>query len=67
VNRFDPNIGKYRLIPYHHFLVVDCRGPKTGRGAEVSDKKCILYFSTDFSTVTVKMRLEEEEVYTLNP
>ena len=68
VESFDPKNGKYHLlVQYTTFLVVDYRGPKTGRGAEASQHKCILYFSADFSTVTVKMRLEKEELYPLQP
>ena len=65
LNRFDPVNGKYRKVPKNDYLVVDCRGPKIGRGCKASPHRCTLYFSEDFKTCHCKMRMEEEQVFTL--
>ena len=67
VARFDPENGKYRLIPYLQYIVVDCRGPRGRSGVRAQKERCTLYFSEDFTTVVVKMRLQKEETITLNP
>ena len=58
--RFDPVNGKYRNVSTKQYLVVDCRGPKVGRGCTPNASRCTLYFSEDFQTCLCKMRLEEE-------
>lgn len=58
--RFDPNGGKYRYVPTKQYLVVDCRGPKIGKGCEPHPSRCTLYFSKNFETCVCQMREEEE-------
>lgn len=67
VARFDPQNGKYRLVPCSQFIVVDCRGPKGRSGVQAQKERCTLYFSEDFTKVVVKMRLQKEVTITLKP
>jgi hypothetical protein len=60
VGRFDPNVGKYRLVGYDDYVIVDCRGPRA-RAVKSMDERCTLYFSDDYKTVEVKMRRERAE------
>ena len=60
LGRFDPLNGKYRNVEKNDYLVVDCRGPKVGRGCQTNTSRCTLYFSSDFKRCMCKMRLEEE-------
>jgi hypothetical protein len=49
LGRFGGKSSKYRKVKTKEYYVVDCRGPKKGRGAHLEDHRCTLYFSDDFS------------------
>jgi len=60
IARFDKFNGKYSEIPSNDFLVIDCRGSKTGRGTNAMSSRCTLYFADDFKTCICKMRTKPE-------
>jgi hypothetical protein len=67
LGRFDETNGKYREVASNDLLVVDCRGPKRGRGVQPNASRCTFYFPQDFSTCVCNMRLEEQTTIALAP
>jgi hypothetical protein len=56
---FDPVTGKYRTVEQLDYIVVDCRGPKkNGKGFDLSEGRCTLYFAEDFKHCVCQMRFE---------
>ena len=47
--RFKPQTGKYRTVEAKDYLVVDCRPPKRGNGAQIAVDRCNLYFEENFT------------------
>jgi len=43
LGRFDLKNGKYRKVDMSDYVVVDCRGPKKGGGAQPSESRCTLF------------------------
>ena len=68
LGRFQPRTGKYRnLVKSNDYLVVDCRPPKRGRGANIAEDRCTLYFEENFSKCRVQMRTKPEVIIPLQP
>jgi hypothetical protein len=59
IRRFDKNDGKYRKVDMRDYMVVDCRGPMRGGGAQPSESRCTLYFAQDFKYCWCQMRTKE--------
>jgi len=67
LSRFDYEEGKYREVQTREYLIVDCRGEKGARGAEVNEARCTLYFAGNFDSCICKMRTREELELRLAP
>ena len=65
--RFDKINGKYREVEAKQYLVVDCRLPKKGRGAQIDPNRCTLDFEDNYTRCRVRMRCEDEESVNLVP
>lgn len=65
--RFEPRTGKYRNVQARDYLVVDCRPPKRGRGAQIAVDRCNLYFEDNFTKCRVQMRTKPEIIISLQP
>ena len=59
IARFDKMEGKCRKVEMKDYIVVDCRGPKEGRGVHREESRCTLYFSKDFKKCLCQMRQKE--------
>jgi hypothetical protein len=62
-----PHTGKYRNVEAKDYLVVDCRPPKRGNGAQIAVDRCNLYFEENFTKCRVQMRTEPEQMVSLQP
>lgn len=56
LSRFGDKSGKCRKVKTKDCCVVDCRGPKKGRGTHFEDHRCTLHFRRTFRLVIVKLR-----------
>ena len=65
--RFKPRTGKYRNVEAKDYLVVDCRPPKRGNGAQIAVDRCNLYFEENFTKCRVQMRTKPEQLVSLQP
>ena len=65
--RFKPQTGKYRNVEAKDYLVVDCRPPKRGNGAQIAVDRCNLYFEENFTKCRVQMRTKPEQMVSLQP
>ena len=65
--RFKPQTGKYRNVEAKDYLVVDCRPPKRGNGAQIAADRCNLHFEENFSKCRVQMRTKPEQIVSLQP
>jgi hypothetical protein len=62
IDRFHSVTGKYRMVEQLDYIVVDCPGPrKGGRGVNLSEGRCTLYFDEDFKHCLCQMRLKPAE------
>ena len=65
--RFHSHTGKYREVKARQYLVVDCRPPKRGSGAQIDPNRCNLYFEDNYTRCRMQMRTETEEFLSLQP
>ena len=67
LERFDPNVGKYRKVEMNEFLVVDCR-PYNRKGAKTiikDENRCTLLFSENFRKCVCQMGYDTDETLRL--